>query len=324
VTPTLRPMSLGEILDRTFHIYRSRFLIFLAIGLAEPITTLATLLLGKIGSQTTLSTPTKEMLRQMAVWMPRDWPASFVHFLCWPLIAYLTSGILLGEKPTLISAISWCKDRWQSWIAISGIQWAVCRLLPRVVERMMWASRSEVWVGRHSGIGLPPALGSLFFSLLQWGANDFLVLAVALSAPAWTVEQLGAVPSLLRGWKLLKGTWARVFCAQLLRDLLAWVLMVSLIVIAGIVVSLLAGTHGDQPFLGRMRMNVILYVGQAVSAVLAAILPIALTLFYYDQRIRHEGYDIERMMDAAGLNATATLPAADEPLTPATAEEGLA
>jgi len=36
--------------------------------------------------------------------------------------------------------------------------------------------------------------------------------------------------------------------------------------------------------------------------------PIAVTLFYYDQRIRHEGYDIERMMDAAGLNPS-SLPA---------------
>jgi len=41
----------------------------------------------------------------------------------------------------------------------------------------------------------------------------------------------------------------------------------------------------------------------AISTLLAPIFPIALTLFYYDQRIRHEGYDIERMMDAAGMNA---------------------
>jgi hypothetical protein len=33
--------------------------------------------------------------------------------------------------------------------------------------------------------------------------------------------------------------------------------------------------------------------------------PIAATLFYYDQRIRKEGYDIERMMDAAGFTAAA-------------------
>jgi hypothetical protein len=34
---------------------------------------------------------------------------------------------------------------------------------------------------------------------------------------------------------------------------------------------------------------------------------IAITLIYYDQRIRDEGYDIERMMDAAGMSAPAAL-----------------
>ena len=36
-----------------------------------------------------------------------------------------------------------------------------------------------------------------------------------------------------------------------------------------------------------------------------------ITLFYYDQRIRHEGYDIEWMMNAAGLNAPATASAGE-------------
>ncbi len=35
------------------------------------------------------------------------------------------------------------------------------------------------------------------------------------------------------------------------------------------------------------------------------------TLFYYDQRIRIEGYDIERMMDTAALIANAPPPAQD-------------
>jgi hypothetical protein len=38
---------------------------------------------------------------------------------------------------------------------------------------------------------------------------------------------------------------------------------------------------------------------------LIPVFPIALTLFYYDQRIRQEAFDIERMMEAAGMNATA-------------------
>jgi len=51
---------------------------------------------------------------------------------------------------------------------------------------------------------------------------------------------------------------------------------------------------------------------------------VALTLFYYDQRIRHEGYDIERMMDSAGLNAPATPPSGEAQSAPAGAVEGQA
>jgi hypothetical protein len=42
---------------------------------------------------------------------------------------------------------------------------------------------------------------------------------------------------------------------------------------------------------------------------LAALFPIDLGLFYYDQRIRREGFDIEGMMNRAGMNA----PVAAEP-----------
>jgi hypothetical protein len=35
------------------------------------------------------------------------------------------------------------------------------------------------------------------------------------------------------------------------------------------------------------------------------------TLFYYDQRVRKEGYDIERMMKAAGLTETPPPPIAE-------------
>jgi hypothetical protein len=56
-----------------------------------------------------------------------------------------------------------------------------------------------------------------------------------------------------------------------------------------------------------------------VSTLTGPIYTIAITLFYYDQRIRLEGYDIERMMDAAGM--TAPVLAGDSPMTPAAPEE---
>ncbi len=39
----------------------------------------------------------------------------------------------------------------------------------------------------------------------------------------------------------------------------------------------------------------------AVSLLLTPVFPIALTLVYYDQRIRKEGFDIDHLMQTAGL-----------------------
>jgi hypothetical protein len=58
-----------------------------------------------------------------------------------------------------------------------------------------------------------------------------------------------------------------------------------------------------------------------VSTITGPIYPIAITLFYYDQRIRLEGYDIERMMDAAGMNAPEASLVGDSPIMSAAPEE---
>jgi hypothetical protein len=46
-------------------------------------------------------------------------------------------------------------------------------------------------------------------------------------------------------------------------------------------------------------------------------MPPVATLFYYDQRIRHEGYDIERMMEEAGMTAPSNPPSGDSSIAPA-------
>ena len=51
-------------------------------------------------------------------------------------------------------------------------------------------------------------------------------------------------------------------------------------------------------------MNVL--VNFTVQTLLAPVSWIALVLFYFDQRIRKEGFDIEWMMEQAGLTQPAT------------------
>jgi hypothetical protein len=59
----------------------------------------------------------------------------------------------------------------------------------------------------------------------------------------------------------------------------------------------------------RVLRAIYLPAGYALSVLLGMVLqplyPIAVTLLYYDQRIRKEGFDIEHMMTAAGMDAAA-------------------
>jgi hypothetical protein len=50
--------------------------------------------------------------------------------------------------------------------------------------------------------------------------------------------------------------------------------------------------------------------GYVTNTLIGPIYSTGLTLFYYDQRIRKEGFDIEWMMRAAGLNPQPELPTA--------------
>ena len=59
----------------------------------------------------------------------------------------------------------------------------------------------------------------------------------------------------------------------------------------------------------QIRLDAFIAAIGAVSALASPLFPIAITLIYYDQRIRHEGYDIVRMMETAGMNTIAALPA---------------
>lgn len=42
-----------------------------------------------------------------------------------------------------------------------------------------------------------------------------------------------------------------------------------------------------------------------IDTLVGPILPISMTLLYYDQIVRKEGYDLEKMMEDAGLTAAA-------------------
>jgi hypothetical protein len=76
-----------------------------------------------------------------------------------------------------------------------------------------------------------------------------------------------------------------------------------LVYLFGFPIIALAIKHPGQPL--PMFWLVFQQIGVFLSnALIGPIYAIGLTLFYYDQRVRKEGFDIEWMMHAAGMTAT--------------------
>ncbi len=78
-------------------------------------------------------------------------------------------------------------------------------------------------------------------------------------------------------------------------------------VLLGFPVILLGLKHpGHALPLGWMALTE--FGGFVTNTLIGPIYSTGLTLFYYDQRIRKEGFDIEWMMQAAGLTSQPRLP----------------
>jgi len=133
----------------------------------------------------------------------------------------------------------------------------------------------------------------------------WMLLRLCLSFPVTVVEQLSATDSLRRASMLSSGTRGRIFVLYLLGMVLGWVLAVGVAVPAFIGLALIPGLKGPQhsETLGMAMMFVYYGATFAVQAFTKPIYGIALTLFYFDQRIRKEGFDIEWMMHQAGMVA---------------------
>jgi hypothetical protein len=126
-------------------------------------------------------------------------------------------------------------------------------------------------------------------------------LRYSLAVPACVVEDLPTGKAIKRSIELSKGSWGRIFVLGLLVGMIRLLLGM----LFGFPIIILAVKHPGQPM--AMHWLVLEQLGIFLSnALIGPIYAIGLTLFYYDQRIRKEGFDIEWMMQAAGLAPAAT------------------
>jgi hypothetical protein len=325
--PNLRPLSLSEILDRTAQMYRARFFVYLGIAAVPSVTllvfaALAFLLLGWAGTAAAdVATQRAQMVVAglgvmllvvvaLPVWL-------VTSSLGWAALSHAAARASLGGNIGIRDQYRAVWPRGWRYIGLVLLLGLVLVAVPVVV---LVAGTIALGVGGVAAGGADPgsvARVALFFLIVAAAAafSFWMLLRVSLVFPAAVVEDLAPMRAIKRAVALSRGTRGRILVLFLLGAAISWILALSVFLPLSIALALIpgAGTPQHAQMLGRILIFSWYGFSFAMQAVVRPVYGIALTLFYFDQRIRNEGFDIEWMMRAAGLEAHAEGPALAPP-----------
>jgi len=300
---TLRPLRLGELLDRAIRLYRANFLTFIGIiaVVYVPLMVLQTAASTLLSSSMLggFSNP-EELFSNTAYWagIGATLILSLVQFV---LVQGIATGALtravadnyLGKKTGILEAY---RGIGKSWLTLIG---ALLLLGLILLALSIW------W--------LVPCIG--WFTGL--GMIIFLMTAISpLVPPAVVLENQGAVDAIRRAWSLARRRFWPVI------GYIFVLYLFSMIVVngpAGIANVLLAQLFQS---LGNPTMQLVLtsILQGLISLVFILIYyPLqmaAFTLIYFDLRVRTEGFDIALLtMETSGTTDIAETMASPVPQT---------
>lgn len=311
----LRPMTLGEILDRTAELYRNHFLLFVGVSGIFAGTILAFDLV-HLGLLTLLGyphIPPRLEWAYAAMLGIQILAISLVLGLSIAAFNRVVAWIYLNEPASIRSAASSVLSRlgqylwlmavtmFRAWAPLFAAYVGLFAVLFAVMPRgflfnpqiAQQAPTQDPGALIAAGVGMlllaPLLLGAIVYGVFMW-------LRYSLAIPACVVEGLKTGPAIRRSIDLSKGSRGRIFVMWLL----VYVIRLVLSLLVGFPIVIFGFKHpGHAMPLGWLALSEV--GGVVINALIGPIYSTGLTLFYYDLRIRKEGFDIEWMMQAAGM-----------------------
>jgi hypothetical protein len=318
---TLRPSTLGEILDRTANLYRARFLVFVGLAAIPAAIMLglsggAVLLFAWAGVTTSAGgTPNPEAVGGLVVGMMAllllALPLTIAaNSLSGAALCHAASVGTMGGTVTINSALRAIWKRGWHYIGLYVLQALIIVGIPMVLWTVlvMVVSLGAVVAGGANAGGAGVLLSGALFVLLFAGLAVYVVwmlLQLCLAFPVAVVEGAPISVALKRAWHLCRGTRGRMLVMFMLGVALGWVASLLVTVPLIFLVSLIPGLSSPQhaAAMGTVMMIGVYGMSFAVQALTMPVFAIALVLFYYDQRVRKEGFDVELLMQRAGMLA---------------------
>jgi hypothetical protein len=285
----LRPLSTGEILDRTFTLYRRNFLLFLGISAIPHV---LVLVLNLVRVSLTASSLPKATLHAGHVTAA---PAAM------PSLTGIMAGAMIGMLVLVVSMVAYLLSQGGTVFAVSEIYLGRSITIAESFRRVSGELLSLFGVVMLNGL----ATLAGFICLIIPGV--YILCRLIVCVPAALMENIGARDSLERSFELTRDNAGRAFVILLLyfavafaaAGLFAWPFLIIMVVVAQ--------KNPSQMIIWLQLMQ----VGSFVANVLVTpILTIASAILYYDLRVRKEAFDIQLMMNPAGRTAplTNTLP----------------
>ena len=279
------------VLDRSFQLYIENFALMIALSAILHVPLLVISLVFNVGA----IEPTQVNSATVVAVLIGPFLALLAVFIISPLVAGATSmaisDVYLGNAVTAGAAIA---AGWQkAWTLLKN------QLVVGFISAGLFLAVAIV-LGVATGIltlvGLPPVFAfALFFVGFFAALVGFIpiLLPYVLIPPIVMIEKStdgGKIRK--RCWELIKGFRGKVFLVFLV------IIVIQILVEGGVAV---VGSIG----FGRGQGSVVVsIVSQVISLLLTPMSAIAVTLLYYDFRIRKEGFDLEVLSQSIGGPAT--------------------
>jgi hypothetical protein len=284
----LRPMTLGELLDRTFSLYKKNFWLFAGIMTVPALVAFIFQVANTIFNLPFGKMPVAGPVRTGAAAVPN--PAFFGSFF---------GGLFLV---LFIFMIIYAMSHAATVFAVSDVY------LGR--ETSIRSAYFRVW-----GKVIRVILVIFLTYLCVWAGLIFLIIPgiivgcrTACGIPVAMLEDRGPMNALSRSWELTKGFAFQIFVIFVMFLVLSYA-GAAIFTLPFTLMIVSAAKGGTIPFWPSMLQH----LGAFISGVLVGpIATIAYTLMYYNLRVRKEAFDLTHLMQSMD-QAPAQVPGAPSP-----------
>ncbi len=297
----LRPLNLGELLDRTFTVYRNHFWMFVGI-MALPESVLVVFYIWySIQLRPFASFPVSGNPTQTAAQIQQTFLTLFVsvgllliaYYIAYTIglgaTTFAVSDVYLGRPATIGSAYQKVRSRIGGLLGLSLliiIVFFLCYVVTIVLAVLLVAVSALV-------SPMLAVLGGFIGAGLGIAFVIWLFLGFSVVAPSYLLEQSGIIRALARSIDLVRRNRGRAFVVLFLMVLVKMIVSYAF-QMPFLIAMFVAIGKNHLPPLWLTGMSGI--AGGVAGALTSPLLMIALALFYYDVRVRKEAFDLQVMV----------------------------